>query len=303
MKQLIFLLLAVFLTITACTGKKSETKTEAKEASDVEIVVTDGLKFNESTLPYDGGVLVANFGGDALNPLNSDGKGYIAYFKNDSLEVLIPADGTLNAPKGMLVKDGFLYVADVNKVVLFNLTDKSQKPKVLQLAQDELFVNDLTSDGNFLYISVNNTGNIFKVDIADTSKFDVQKPELFANVIGANGLLIENGKMYVASYPADGLTTDKNVVYVINDLQKPVPEPLISKPGQYDGLALSADKKTLYVTNWSPVQLEAIDIESKSITPIILENTLESMADITIENDKIFIPDLVGSKLVIKTLK
>ena len=43
-------------------------------------VLTEGLRYCESVLAYDGGLLIANFGSDELNPLNSEGKGYILYY-------------------------------------------------------------------------------------------------------------------------------------------------------------------------------------------------------------------------------
>lgn len=33
------------------------------------------------TYPYNGGILIANFGTEQLNPLNAEGKGYILYYK------------------------------------------------------------------------------------------------------------------------------------------------------------------------------------------------------------------------------
>ena len=48
-------------------------------------VVNEGIRFCESTYPYDGGILIANFGTEQLNPLNTDGKGYILYYKDLSL--------------------------------------------------------------------------------------------------------------------------------------------------------------------------------------------------------------------------
>lgn len=303
MKQLIYYLFALVFIFSSCTGnKKSDTTTTETDSVQNEVVVTSQLKFNESTYPYDGGVLIANFGGDEMKPVNSDGNGYIAYYKNDSVQILFPTDGTLHAPKGMLVLNDFLYVADVNKVVLFNLKDKTQKPVTLQLPDEQPFANDLALDGNTMYISVTNSGNIYKVDVSDPSKFAEQKPEMFFNVVGANGLLIHEGKMYVASYPVDGVTTEKNVISVINDLKNPVAEP-ISKPGQYDGLALSSDKKTLYITNWDPTELASINLETKLMTQVPLETQVQGLADITIEGNKIFIPDLLGSKLIIKTLQ
>lgn len=36
--------------------------------------VGEGLRFCESTYPYEGGVLIANFGTEELNPLNGEGR-------------------------------------------------------------------------------------------------------------------------------------------------------------------------------------------------------------------------------------
>ena len=44
--------------------------------------VTDGIRYCESTYPYEGGMLIANFGTEQLNPLNSEGKGYIVWHKD-----------------------------------------------------------------------------------------------------------------------------------------------------------------------------------------------------------------------------
>lgn len=35
-------------------------------------IVQDGIRFCESTYPYNGGILIANFGTSELNPLNSE---------------------------------------------------------------------------------------------------------------------------------------------------------------------------------------------------------------------------------------
>ena len=247
MKKFSIFTLGALLIVTACTNTKKSDQKNGEDNHSVasEILVNTQLKFNESTLPYKGGVLVANFGSDQLNPLNTDGKGFILNYKDDVLMPFIAAKGELNAPKGMFERNGMLYVADVNKIAVFNLKDTAAQALTIKFPKEDLFVNDLAADGNSLYASVTNTGNIYKIDISDISKLDTQEPVLFANVVGANGLLIENGVMYVASYPADGLTTEKNVIYSIKDLKNPIPEPFITVPGQYDGLALSFDKKTM----------------------------------------------------------
>ena len=178
-------------------------------AQTVKGVVNEGLRFCESTYPYQGGILVANFGTAELNPLNTEGKGYIAFYKDGKTQVMVPADGNLSAPKGMFIRQDYLYVCDVNKIVVYHLTDKAEKPKVISLPEGNLFVNDLAADGNYLYASVTNTDRIFRLDISNPAQ--PGQPEEWLQISGPNGLLVRDGMMYVASYPADGVTKAENV--------------------------------------------------------------------------------------------
>lgn len=306
MKKISILFLLAIMAFTACNDSTKQAPNQTEITTDSvksEIVIDSLLKFNESTLPYENGILVANFGSSEFNPLNTEGKGYILYYKDGSLSPFIEGQGELSAPKGMFQRDGYLYVADVNKVVVFNLKNKAEKPIVIKFPKDELFVNDIAVDGNNMYVSVTNTGNIYQFDLSDVAKLPKATPSLYLNVTGANGLLINDGKMYIASYPADGKTTDKNLVYVVEDMAKPVATPFITKAGQYDGLALSADKKTMYTTNWGPIELDAINMDTKEISKVELQTPLAGVADISVVDDLIYIPDLAGSKLIIKSLK
>lgn len=303
MKYLSLFTVAVSLFLFSCNSANQNAKEDSATVA-VEKVVTGKMKFNESVLPYNGGLLISNFGTDALEPLNQSGKGFILFYKDDSLQTIVPAKGNLHAPKGMYVKDDVLFVADVNKVAVYNLKDTAAAPVNIQFPADDVFVNDLAGDGKNLYVSVVNTGNIYKLDITDLSKVAQVKPEKFSNVVGANGLVIDGNTMYVASYPADGKTTDANVVYVIKDMNNPAPEKLITEAGQYDGLALSADKKLLYVGNWSPVGVEVIDMDTKAKTPLAMDSVkFAGVADFSLVGDSVlYIPDLVNSTLVIKSI-
>lgn len=200
-------------------------------------IVNENIRYCESTYPYNGGILIANFGTEQLNPLNAEGKGYILYYKNGKMDTLVPADGNLNAPKGMFMRDNQLYICDVNKIVVYDLAQVSKTPKTINLPEGNLFVNDLAANGNDLYASVTNTNKIFKIDITDPA--NPGEPQEWITIPGPNGLLIGDGTMYVASYPADGNTSEKHVVYRISDLtNNPQPEKLVTVPGQYDGLLL-----------------------------------------------------------------
>lgn len=271
----------------------------AASAQTVVNVIDKGIRYCESTYPYDGGLLIANFGTDQLNPLNTEGKGYIVLHKDGQNEVLIPADGHLSAPKGMLVRDGYLYVCDVNKVMVYNLADKAAEPRTIALPEGNLFANDLVSEGDYLYVSVTNTDRIFRVDISRPGQ--PGQPQEWLSVAGPNGLLLHEGSLYVASYPADGRTTDAHVVYRIADLKNPVAEKWMEVPGQYDGLAVASDGKALYVTNWTPAQVSRIDLNTRQLSPLDLKlpQALVGPADITVTGGYLYIPDLPNSRVVV----
>lgn len=286
----ISLSMAAALLLSACA-----TTPPAPEVT----IFSDGLRFCESTYPYNGGLLVANFGSTQLDPLNSEGKGYIVFYKEGASEVLIPADGNLSGARGMYVHGSHLFICDVNKIVVYNLAAKEEAPQVIVLPEGEAFVNDLAADGNTLYASVTNTGHIFRLDISDPAH--IGTPELWLSIPGPNGLVIRDGAMYVATYSPDGEAKSDNVIYRIGDLSNPEAEPFVSVPGQYDGIAFSGDGKWLYVTNWTPAGISRIDMQTREITPVALslEQPLVGPADMTVADGKIYIPDLPNSRVVI----
>ena len=306
MKQKNLLAVALILslaTFTSCGNKKAASSadnlTSAEDSTAAATsIITDSLRFCESTYPYQGGILIANFGTEELNPMNTEGKGYIVFAKDGKSEKLIPADGNLSAPKGMLIQNDYLYICDVNKIVVYNLANLKAAPQTIRFPKDDLFVNDLITNGNTLFASVTNSGRIYQIDIAHPEKQNQAAPVLWTNIPGPNGLTISDGTMYIASYPADGKTTDANIIYQITDLSKPKPEAFLAIPGQYDGIALSADKRTMYITNWSPAEVSAIDMKTKQITSFYSGNSLVGAADITVTGDTLYIPDLPNSKVI-----
>lgn len=261
-------------------------------------VVNDGLRFCESTLPYNNGILIANFGTEELNPLNDEGKGYIMYYKDGKTETFIPADGNLSAPKGMLVQGNRLFVCDVNKIVVYNTKKKSSKPVIIRLPEGHLFVNDLATDGESLYASVTNSDRIFRIDISGNKGYTTEE---WLEVPGPNGLLIDKGCMYIASYPADGKTTGKNVIYKVSDMANPKLEKFVDVPGQYDGIAKSTDGNHIYITNWVPASVSKVSLSDRSVTPvsISLDSPLTGPADISVKEGNIYIPDLPNSRVVV----
>lgn len=280
----------ICLSIATFASAQNTKKTE---------VVDKGLRFCESTYPYKKGVLIANFGTEKRNSLNNEGKGYIAYHKDGKTSIMIPADGNLSGPKGMYIKDHRLYICDVSKIVVYNLDDLKKSPYIINFPKEDLFVNDIAGDGDNIYVSVTNTNKIYKIDISKHSS-DL-KPKEWLKIEGPNGLLIHKGKMYVASYPADGVLKKENVIYCIDNLKDPTAKKMINTPGKYDGLALSRKGKYIYVSNWSPIEISRLDLVSGKMTPlkINLSKPMEGPADISTDGKNLYIPDLPNDRVII----
>lgn len=262
-------------------------------------VLSDSIRYCESVLVDGDRLLVANFGTQELNPLNQEGKGYILEFTGGSPRTLIPADGILSGPKGMRLKDNVLYIADVGKLVAYDLSLPDARPRIVPMPEGELFVNDLAFSDNTLYITVTDAGKVYSLDV--TAPADSLK--LVAEIPGANGIIIDGNKAYVASYPPDGVTTQANIIYRIDDLQNPVVSPLTDRQGQYDGLALSQDGSKLYFTSWEEGQVGYYDFSTTQVTLLPLSETPAGPARIDLKGSELYIPDLPGSRVLVVSQK
>lgn len=296
-KKVIGTLLLATSLVTSCQNIK-KTESETKPNTNLAKIINDNLHFCEATYWDNNSLYISNFGGKKLDPLNKDGKGYIMKFDSKKGTVFIPADGRLNAPKGMCIANGYLFVADVNAIVAFNLKDIKQSQKISFPVKD-LYVNDIVAKGNEIYVTVTNTGNIYKLDISNPEKMQGQEPKLFTNIPGANGIVATDSLFYVASYPVDGNTTPNNVIYTIRNAEKPIVNKLFNRMSQYDGLALSKDGNTLFFTTWVNANVGKIDLKTKKVEILTLPMTLNGPADISIHKGKLYIPDLPNSRVVI----
>lgn len=275
---------------------------------------TKGIRFAEGTVPYRNMILVSNFGTEELNPLNTEGRGYILSINTQDpdaeAEVFIPADGNLSAPKGMAVTQNHLLIADVNKVVIYNLRQLKDKPQVIQFPEQELFVNDIVVLADLALITVTNTGHVYAMDVSDIKEGGAKQPQLMGQVPGgANGIMEYNGAIYIASYNPTGKADAQNVIYVANvasgnqDVVKLIGD---LAPGQYDGIAIDDrnDNVILYFTSWgdgtegsTPV-VWAYSIKDKG--EAIRQDfriPLTGPADITIQDGYMWLPDLPSSTL------
>lgn len=262
-------------------------------------VLSDSIRYCESVLVDGDRLLVANFGTEELNPLNQEGRGYILEVTGDSIRTLIPADSLLSGPKGMRIRDHHLYIADVGKLVIYDLNALDSLPRVVSFPEGELFVNDLAFMDSTLYVTVTDAGKLYRLNVnapTDTLQW-------VADIPGANGIVINGSTAYVASYPPDGVTTEANVIYRIDDLQNPQVDRLTDRQGQYDGLVLSTDGRKLYFTSWEEGQIGYYDFDNGEVSLLDLTEVPAGPARMDIQGNKLYIPDLPNSRVIVVTQK
>ena len=255
--------------------------------------VAEGLQTPESVL-YDAAsdsYLVSNINGA---PLDKDNNGYIAELSPDGKKLTRLVEGgkngvTLNAPKGSAVKDGVLYVADIDVVRMFER--KTGAPKGEIAIPGVSFLNDvaLGPDG-MIYVSDSGlspsfqptgTDAIYKIQTgaAPTVSALVKSPDLH----GPNGLLVTKDAVHVVVFGAAELQT--------YDLQGQKKGVSTLPGGGLDGIvALGAD---VLVSSWGGKAVYRGQ-PGGTFTPVV--STLEAPADIGYDTKRgrLLVPRFTG---------
>lgn len=213
---LVTLLLITFsaLMITSCRSKNS-TNNQSKivfpiDKYESEPTPTDfvgarllasnkGFKIPESiTLDTRNNyIYVSNINGE---PDVKDSSGYITrvMLSGEIIDTLPIAN--LNAPKGMTVAGQTLFIADIDRIVVYNI--ESQTVTKIYQPEGAEFLNDVASDAdNNVYVSDTKAGCVFKI----SQQGELQK--LFADSLcaGANGICRADAKIAMAA--ADRIIT------------------------------------------------------------------------------------------------
>lgn len=147
-------------------------------------------------------LLVSLIDGDGSE---KDGEGGVAKLNPDgSLKDATWVDG-LNAPKGMALYDGLLYVADIDEVAIIDYN--SGELKTVIPVPGSVFLNDVAAgDDGRIYISDTQKGEIYVLQ-------DDQPSLYMENVPSVNGLRVIDGMLYALAgkelwrFDADGSKT------------------------------------------------------------------------------------------------
>ncbi len=190
--------LATGMLFSQCGPQKTDTVEEVEETVQVEEIKAPTLTMlweTEANLTtcesvlYDGAsdkIFVSNIGGP--DPQAKDGKGSISVIDKNGKIVTQDWVTGLNAPKGMGVSDGKLFVTDIDQVVEIDIASAAITKR--HPVTGAKFLNDLDTHQGKVYFTDMNTG---KVHLLDNGKISV----LSEGHESINGIAVaENGTIY-----------------------------------------------------------------------------------------------------------
>jgi DNA-binding beta-propeller fold protein YncE len=210
----------------------------AAQAEVKELWSLDGFMNPESVYADGaGGYYVSNLNG---GPLDKDGNGFISKVSADGKMATLKWIEGLNAPKGMVMNGGKLYVSDIDQLI--EIDAAAGKVTASYPAEGAVFLNDT---------AVDEAGNVYVSDIAKRKIWQLKDGKMAVwyegdDLMHPNGLRVEGGKLIVAGWGRemgdDGSTKTPGNLFTI-DLATKKLENLGSGEGvgNLDGLERGAD--------------------------------------------------------------
>jgi DNA-binding beta-propeller fold protein YncE len=254
---------------------------------------TKGLANPESVVqdPLTGALYVSNVNGAVMQ---KDGNGFISKLSPEGKITVREWVKGLNGPAGLALVDRTLYVGDIDELVAINVASGEILKRYP--AKGALFLNDVAAapDGT-VYVSDTPTNTIWRL------KDGVFEPWLTSDELnGPNGLLVQDGKLIVASFgklASEGQKEEKAAMLSVNIEDKKISKFGDGSPiGNLDGLE-SLVPGVYLVSDWNAGALYRIDSKGKATVLIDLN---QGSADQTYLPDKkiVIIPMMLDSTLI-----
>lgn len=279
------LLLILFILASACQSPKSDTET-VKPTLTLKWQ-TDSLLTTCESVIYDKDhdvLYVSNING---TPDVKDGNGFISKVSLDGTISSLHWIKNLDAPKGLGIFNGKLYVADIDRIHEIDIASV----KVIQTyaVPDAKFLNDITTDASGkVFASDSRSGDIFILQNGKVSKW-------LSAISGPNGLLAQGNNLLMLSWDTKTMnsidTASKQVVMKADSIENP------------DGIEAVGDGAYL-VSSWNGM-VRYVDASGKS--QVILDTRADSLsaADIAYIPEKklLLVPTFFKNRVMAYELK
>lgn len=228
---------------------------------------------------------------------SKDGDGFISEISVDGKILkpqFLPARGVLNAPKGMTIVNKVLFVADLDRVVGFDINSRETVFE-LAIAGAKLLNDVCRLENGFIAVTETVSGNIYKIGIEKKSF------EIIGNIATANGIAY-NPKTKQLVVCSNGEKYGNGSVYVKTGNSDFKELPNIAQ-GFFDGIEWM-DNETLLISDWVtfPVRgsgkLWKYDLKNQQSEFNLIET---SIADIfyDAETSNIYMPQMLQNRLLV----
>lgn len=281
---------------------EAETGLAALEGSGRSVQLTEiPVKSPESVIS-DGEFFYVSNVGEELKPSEVDGDGFIMKVDGDGNVVEEQFIEGLDAPKGSVIYDGTLYVADINKVKAFSLADGAAAGEIDFSKTGTMFLNDLVmlADGK-MAVSATDINRIYEVDPAAGEYREIQtRPTLQ----GPNGLWYEAGDetLYVVTYPGEPTGRLYAVELSEKDGDAYNATPIGGYTGMLDGLAVVGDYA--FISDWNRQTVVIMNMETGQVSGSGLPNQVKGPADFYFDaqGGEFWLPGMQENTISIQTL-
>lgn len=271
--------------------------TPAQAAKAVQDKVIAGFASPESVVVAGDHVYVSNVG-DKLEPFAKDGDGFISRLDRQGNVRELKWKSGLNAPKGMIAHNGVLYVADIDRVLGWRMSDGKEVFELDLSATGVRFLNAFAAaSGHRLLLSATDQGKVYVIHTLqprlEELRFDVA-PQ------GPNGLKLEGQVLTVVEWGADDRPNGKVRQYRLSGNQaNQIREYTLSPPGLYDGV-VSLGGQRYVVSNWVRFEpagvLHWLDTRTGQ-QALIQAPVMAGPADLAFDGNVLWVPAMMEGKV------
>ena len=253
---------------------------------------------------------VSNVGAN-LSPTAKDADGYISKL-SPAAEVIeakfLPPEGIeMHSPKGMAIIGKRLFVADIDRLLAFDLETKALLYSCNFSSEHTSFLNDITVvDSTTLLLSATDISAVFKVSLGDKA---AEFKRLEVEVPGANGLFYDakSGLAYVAGF--SGKAPSKKGALASISLSDGVYTEIAADLGLLDGLAMSKNRSSLIFSDWGwrdePARISTVDLKTgKKLYRVNFLKELNGPADFyySTKRGQLWVPLMKEGSILITSL-
>jgi DNA-binding beta-propeller fold protein YncE len=170
-----------------------------KGFSSPESIVSDGKRY-----------FVSNIGA-GIDKIGRDGDGFISEISSEGKIIshhFLPVEGKLNAPHGMAVIDNILYVADIDKILGYNLSDRKEVFQISLTSSGGLLNDIVAVDTSIIIVS-----DTFK-DIVYALNIKTKQITVIGSIAGPNGLAYDRKNSLIYVCTVGHLSNGKGQIFV-----------------------------------------------------------------------------------------